>query len=139
MIATFRSSCSLEFYRITILKNFKSPKKVMESFFKIKTFKSLKEVMESFFNVKNFRSPKTVTKPFFSIKTFKSRRKLTEPFFSGHTSLSFHMMDKVLGATFSLSLFTEFIWLKYYFNLHEESCRAHFSKYCKNYFLTTQI
>ena len=26
-----------------------------------------------------------------------------------------------------------------HFNLHEERCRAHFSKYCKTYFPTTQI
>ena len=44
----------------SILKNFKSHKKVMESLLKIKTFKSLKEKMVSFFNIKNFLCRKKV-------------------------------------------------------------------------------
>ena len=75
----------------------------MESFFKINTFKSLKEVMESFFNVKNFKNPKKVMESFFSIKNFKGCKKVTASFFSGQASLSFHMMDKFPGTTFSLS------------------------------------
>ena len=117
--ATFTSGCSPAFYRVAVLKNFKSHKNVMESFFKIKTPKGLKEVMKSFFNIKNFKSHekvmesffgikicKTVMVSFFSIKNFKSRKKVmefffsinnfnsrknvTEPFFSGHASLCFH-------------------------------------------------
>ena len=57
---------------VTTLKNFKSHKNVMESFFKIKTFKSLKELMESFFIIKNFKSPKKAMQSFFSIKHFES-------------------------------------------------------------------
>ena len=78
MKATFRSGCSSAFYRITILKNLKGLKNVMESFFKINTFKSLKEVTESFFNVKNFNSPKKVMESFFGIKNLKA---VTESFF----------------------------------------------------------
>ena len=50
------------------MKNFKSHKNVIESFFKIKTFKSLKEVMEYFFNGKNFKGSKKVMESFFDIK-----------------------------------------------------------------------
>ena len=41
--------------------------------------------------------------PFFSIKNFKGCKKVTASFFSGQASLSFHMMDKFPGTTFSLS------------------------------------
>ena len=44
------------FYKIAILKNFKSHKIVIESVFKIKTFKNLMEMIESFFNIKNSKS-----------------------------------------------------------------------------------
>ena len=39
------------------VRNFKSPKKVMESFFGIKNFKTL---MVSFFSIENFKSRKAV-------------------------------------------------------------------------------
>ena len=44
-------------------KNFKSPKKVMESFFDIKSFKA---VMVSFISIKNFKSPRAVVEFFLS-------------------------------------------------------------------------
>ena len=106
--SAFRSGCSPAFYRIAILKNFlgvrrmwwshflklkplrvsrrwcsvknfKSPKQVMESFFGVKYFKT---VMLSFFSIKNFKSRKKVTESFFSIKSFKSRKGVVEFFFS---------------------------------------------------------
>ena len=132
---TFRSGCSPAFYRIAISENFKSYKKVMESFFKIKVFRSITEVMESFFNIKShkkvmesffcIKNLKTVMVSFFSIKnftsreavmefslsfkSFKSRKKVTDSFFSGHASLSFHMMHKFPRTIFSLSVPTEFL------------------------------
>ena len=36
-----------------------------------------------------------------SFKSFKNRKKLSESFLSGHASLSFHMMYKFPGTTFS--------------------------------------
>ena len=52
------------------VRNFKSPKKVMEPFFGIKTFKT---VMVSFFRIKKFKSRKKATErsSFLSIKNFK--------------------------------------------------------------------
>ena len=47
----------------------------MESFFNIKNFKSHKKVRDSFSAIKIF---KTVMVSFFSIKNFKSRKKVTE-------------------------------------------------------------
>ena len=88
--ATFRSGCTPAYYRVAALKNFKSHKNVMESFFKIKTFKSLKEVMQPFFSIKNFKSRKKVMEFFSSINNFNSRKNVTEPFFNGHVSLCFH-------------------------------------------------
>ena len=65
---------------------------------------------------------------------------MTESFFSDHGSLSFHMIHKFAGTTFSLSVPTEFLWLGSHFNHQEKRCRAHFSKSCKkSYFPTTQI
>ena len=46
-----------------------------------------------------------------SFKSFKSRKKVTKSFFSGHTSLSFHMMQKFPGTTFSLPAPTDFFLL----------------------------
>ena len=158
---TFWSDCSPAFYRIANLKNFKSHKNAMKSFFKIKTFKSHKKVMESFFGIKNFKtamvsffsienfkSRKAVMEFFLSFRSFKSRKEVTESFFSGHASLRFHMMHKFPGTIFSVSShwtsliyisFFGYIFLTIHFNLHEERCRAHFSKYCESYFPTTQI
>ena len=50
----------------------------MESFLNVKNSKSTKKVMKSFFGIKNF---KIVTVSFFGIKNFKSRKKATESFF----------------------------------------------------------
>ena len=50
----------------------------MEPFVNARNFKSPKKVMESFFGIKNF---KTVMVSFFRIKNFKSRKKATESFF----------------------------------------------------------
>ena len=50
------------------VRNFKSPKKVMESFFVIK---NLKTVMVSFFRIKDLVVRKQRS-PFFSIKNFKA-------------------------------------------------------------------
>ena len=105
---TFRSGCSPAFYRTVILKNFKSHKKVMESFFDIKNFKT---VMFSFFSIKNFKSRIAVMEFFLSFRSCKSRKKMTESLFSGHALLSFHMMHKFPGTMFSLSAPTEFLWL----------------------------
>ena len=52
------------------VKNFKSPKQVMESFFGIK---NLKTVLNSFFRIKNFKSRKAVVEFSFGIKSSKSR------------------------------------------------------------------
>ena len=52
------------------VKNFKSPKQVMESFFGIKI---LKTVMASFFTIKNFKSRKAVVEFSFSFKSLKNR------------------------------------------------------------------
>ena len=86
---------------------------------------------------------------FLSFRNFKSRKKVTRFFFSGHASISFHMMHEYPGTIFSLSVPTEFLWLHIsffdcifltiHFNIHEERCRTHFSKYCNSYFPTTQI
>ena len=56
------------------VKNFKSLKKVMESFFSIKHFK----VVVSFFRIKNFKDRKKATESFFSIKSSKSRKAVVE-------------------------------------------------------------
>ena len=77
----------------------------MECFF---NGKNVKIVMVSFFGIKNFKSRKAVLEFFLSFKSFKSRKKVTESFFSGHASLSFHMMHKFPGTTFSLSVPTKF-------------------------------
>ena len=52
------------------VKNFKSPKQVMESSFGLKTFKT---VMASFFRIKNFNSCKAVVEFSLSVESFKSR------------------------------------------------------------------
>ena len=52
------------------VKNFKSPKQVMESFFGIK---NVNTVMTSFFRIKNFKSRKVVVQSSISFKSFKSR------------------------------------------------------------------
>ena len=115
----------------------------MESFFSINNCKSRKKVTESFSSIKNFKSRKAVMEFFLTFSSFKSRKKETEFFFSGHASLSFHMLHRFPGTIFSLSFPSEILWLyislTIYFDLHEERCRAHFSKYCKSYFPTTPI
>ena len=75
--------------------------KVMESFSNVKNFKSPKKVMEPFSVLKTL-SQKAVVEFFLSFKSFKSRKKMTESFFSGHGLLSFLMMIKFPGTTFSL-------------------------------------
>ena len=52
------------------VKNFKSPKKVMASFFGIKKFNTM---MVSFFRIKNFKSRKTVVEFSLCFKSFNSR------------------------------------------------------------------
>ena len=143
----------------SILKTLRVVRKWWSSFFSIKIFKSHKKMMESFFGFKNFE---TMTKSLFSINDFKSReavmesfwvlesrKKVTESFFKDHASSSFYMMHKFPGTIFSLSVPTESLWLQIsffdyislaiHFNLHEERCRVHFSKYCKSYFPITPI
>ena len=61
--------------------------------------------MASFFKIKTFKSRKAVVEFSLSFKSFKSRLRV---FFSGHASLSFDMMIKFPGTTFSLSVPTEF-------------------------------
>ena len=88
------------------VKNFKSPKQVMESFLGIKNFET---AMASFFSIRNFKSRRAVVEFSLSFKSFKSSYKVTERvFLSGHASLSFHMMIKFLG-TFSVSVPTEYL------------------------------
>ena len=122
-------------------ETFKSLKKMIESFFSINNFKVGRKLRISFFIIKIFESCKAVMEFFLSFRSFESH--MTEFFTSGHASLSFHMMHKFPGTIFSLSVPTDFfslyISLTIHFNLHEESCRAHLSKYCKSYFPTTQI
>ena len=55
----------------------KSLKEVMEPFLNVRNFKSPKKVMESSFGIKNFE---TVMVSFFRIKNFKSRNNATESF-----------------------------------------------------------
>ena len=118
--------------------NFKSRKKVIQPFFSIKIFKIHKKVMRSFlalitvkvvrkwrspyFIIKNFKSRQAAMEFFLSFRSFKSREKVTESFFSNHASLSFHMMHKIPGTIFSLSVFTEFfdffLWLNISFTIH---------------------
>ena len=50
----------------------------MMPFLNVRNFKSAKKVMESFFGIKNF---KTVMLSFFRIKNFKSRKNAAESFF----------------------------------------------------------
>ena len=143
--------------------NLKSRKKVLQPFFRIKMFKIRKNVIRSFlalitvkvvrksrspfFRIKNFNSRQAVMEFFLSFSSFKSREKVTESFFSNHASLSFHMMRKIPGAIFSLSVSTEFLWFFsltkhfFYYTFHpdQERWRAHFSKYCKSYFSATLI
>ena len=45
---------------------------------------------------------------YLSFKSFKSRKKMTKSFSSGHALLSFHMMQKFPGTTFSLPVPTDF-------------------------------
>ena len=52
------------------VKNFKSPKQVIESFFGIINFKT---VMASFFRIKIIKSRKAAVEFSFSFKSFKSR------------------------------------------------------------------
>ena len=59
----------------------------MQPFFSIRNFKSHKKMMDSFFGIKN---GKIVMVSFFSIKNFKSHKKVIGSFFSGHASLCFH-------------------------------------------------
>ena len=63
----------------------------------------------SFFSIKNFKSRKAVVEFSLSFKIFKSRKKVVEFFFSDYASLSFHMIIKFPGTTFSLSVPTEFL------------------------------
>ena len=60
------------------VKNFKSPKQVMESFLGIKNFET---AMASFFSIRNFKSRRAVVEFFLSFKSFKSSYKVTERFF----------------------------------------------------------
>ena len=143
--------------------NFKSGNKVMQPFFNIKIFKIHKKVMRSFLalitvkvvrkllslflSIKNFKSRQAVMVFFLRFRSFKRREKVTESFSNNHASLSFHMMHKIPGTIFSLSVSTETLWFLsltkhffyYTFHLDEERCRAHFSKYCKSYFSATPI
>ena len=48
---------------------------------------------------------------YLSFKSFKSRKKVTKSFSSGHALLSFHMMQKFPGTTFSLPVSTDFFLL----------------------------
>ena len=139
------------FFRI---KNFKSRKKVMESFLSIINFIVRRKWRSPFFNIKDFKSRKVAMGFFLSFRNFKSRKKVTHSFFSDHALISFHMMHEFPGAIFLCRLplnffgytflcltkhFFDCISLTIHFNLHEERCRAHFSKYCNTYFPTTQI
>ena len=123
---TFRSGCSPAFYRITILINFTSYKNVTESFFKIKrisrkwwspftmleTLKVLRKWWSPFSVLKTLRSVRQWWSSLWVLKTLRVVREwLWEFFFGGHASLSFHMMIKFPGATFSPSVPTEFLWL----------------------------
>ena len=84
---------------------------------------------------------------FCNLISFYESNWVTESFFSNHASLSFHMMHKIPGTIFSLSVSTETLWFLsltkhffyYTFHLDEERWRAHFSKYCKSYFSATPI
>ena len=95
----------------------------MELFLNVKTFKGPKQVMKSFFGIKNC---KTVMAYFSELKTLRVvrqwlsflsilkalraiRSNRNSFFFSGHASLSFHIMIKFPGTTFSLSVPTEFL------------------------------
>ena len=81
----------------------------------LKTLRVMRKWRSPFFSIKNFKSRKAMVEFSLSLKSFKSCKKVTKCFFSGrkglHASLSFHMMHKFPGTTFSLSIPTEFLWL----------------------------
>ena len=51
----------------------------------------------------------------------------------------FPVSSQWIYLTIYFFLWPLYIFLTIHFNLHEERCRPHFSKYCKSYFLTTPI
>ena len=77
----------------------------------LKPLRVVRKRRSPFFCIKNRNCRKVVVELFLSFKSFKSRKKGSESFFSGHASLSFHMVLKFSGTTFSLSGPTEFLWL----------------------------
>ena len=79
---------------------------MMQAFFSINNFKSHKKVTESFFSIKNFE---TVMMSFLSFKSFQSNKKVIDSFFSGRASLSFHMMHIFPRAIFYLSVLIGFL------------------------------
>ena len=89
---------------------------------------------------------------FWVFRSFKNSKNMTESFSSRFIKLSYDAQIS-WNIIFSVGS-TKFLWLDIsffdycisliisltmHFNLHEERCRAHFSTYCKSYFLTTQM
>ena len=89
------------------VKNFKSPKQVMKSFFCIKNFNT---VMVSFAELKSLRVARQWWSSLLVLKALRAvESDRNSFFFSGHASLSFHIMIKLPGTTFSLLVPTEFL------------------------------
>ena len=65
-------------------------------------------IFRPFSLLKTLKSRKAVVEFYLSFKSFKSHKKVTKSFFSGHVSLSFHIMQKCPGTTFSLPVPTDF-------------------------------
>ena len=127
----------------SVLKSLRVIRKWWSPFSVLKTLRQWRSPFSALMTLKAVRQSWS---PFWVLE---SRKKVTESFFKDHASSSFYMMYKFPGTIFSLSVPTESLWLQIsffdyislaiHFNLYEERCRVHFSKYCKSYFPTTPI
>ena len=96
------------------LKTLRIVRKWWNSFSALITLKVVRKWRIPFFSIKNVNFRKAVMEFFLSFRSFKSGKKVTESFFSGHTSLSFHMMQKFQGTIFSLSVPTDFFYYTFF-------------------------
>ena len=104
---------------LRVLRKWWSPFSVLKTlrqwcclFSGLKTSRVVRMQQSPFFSIKNFKSCKAVVEFSLSFKNFKIRQKvIVRVLFQCNASLSFHMMIKFPGTTFSLSVPTEFLWL----------------------------
>ena len=110
----------------------------MSPFLTLITLKVVRKWWRPFFSIKIFKSRKAVMELFLSFRSFKSGKKVTESFFqwSRFFKLSY---DAHISWNNIFSASSHWISLTIHFNLHDERCRAHLSKYCKSYFPTASI